>query len=80
MAIRVANKAAIAKPETDEERTNAEGKTSAVHFLRFALDAKQIAAFKKPNAEVVLAIGHPEYRHLAVLSEATRLALMEDLA
>jgi hypothetical protein len=80
VAIRVANKAAIAKPETDEERTNADGKTSAVHFLRFALDPKQIAAFKKPNAEIVLAVGHPEYRHLAVLSEAARLSLVEDFA
>lgn len=80
VAIRVANKAAIARPETDEERTNADGKTSAVHFLRFTLDAKQIAAFKKPGAEVVLAVGHPEYRHLAILPETTRLALAEDFA
>jgi len=79
VAIRIANEAIKAKPEDDEERTTAEGKTSAVHFLRFVLTAKQVAAFKKPGAEIILAIGHPEYRHLAVLPEATRAALAEDL-
>lgn len=80
IVIRVANEIAKAVPEDDEERTTADGKTSAVHFLRFALTPKQIAAFKKPGAEVMLAVGHPEYRHLAVLPEATRAALVEDFA
>jgi hypothetical protein len=80
VAIRVADEVAKAKPEDDEERTTADGKTSAVHFLRFILTPKQIAAFKKPGAEVILSIGHPEYRHLAVLPETTRAALAEDFA
>jgi hypothetical protein len=80
VVIRVANEVAKAKPEDDEDRTTSEGKTSAVHFLRFPLTAKQIAAFRKPNAEVILAVGHPEYRHLAVLPEATRMALVEDFS
>ena len=77
--VRVSEMARVfAIADEDMERENAD-KTSAVHFLRFVLTAKQVAAFKKPGAEIILAIGHPEYRHLAVLPEATRAALAEDL-
>jgi hypothetical protein len=69
-----------AQPETDEERTTAEGKTSSVHFLHFPFTAAQIAAFTQPNAEVILGIGHPEYRHMAALPEAVRAALAQDFA
>ena len=70
----------VAIPEDDEQRTTPDGKTSSVHFLRFPLSAAQIAAIKKPDAEVVLAIGHPGYKHMAGLSETTRAELAGDLA
>lgn len=69
-----------ARPEDDIERTNAAGKTSAVHFLHFDFTPEQIAAFKTPGMQVVAAVVHPAYGHMAVLPEATRAALADDLA
>lgn len=52
-------------------------KTSAVHFLRFALDPAQIAAFKRGD-EAVLSVEHPAYAQRETLSAATRKALAAD--
>ncbi len=68
-----------AQPEGDLERTTAEGKTSAVHFLCFALSPGAVSAFKIPDARVVLAIGHKNYAHMAVLPETVRAELATDL-
>ncbi len=64
----------------DEERTRADGKTSAVHFLRFIFAPAQTAAFKAPGAEVTIEIAHPNYGHMARLPEAVRAALAGDFA
>lgn len=69
-----------AEAEADVDRTNAAGKASAVHFLHFPLDEAAAAAFKTPGTRVVLGIEHPAYSHMALLPEATRAALAEDLA
>lgn len=69
-----------ARAEDDVERTTADGKTSAVHFLHFDLSPEQIAQFKTPGAQVMVAITHPNYGHMAVMPEAARIALAEDLA
>lgn len=68
-----------ARAEDDVERTNAEGKTSAVHFLHFDMTAEQIAAFKTPGTDVTLGFAHPDYGHIAILPEAVREALATDL-
>lgn len=68
-----------ARAEDDVERTNAEGKTSSVHFLHFDLTPEQIALFKTPGTQVLAAITHPHYGHMAVMPEAVRAALAEDL-
>jgi hypothetical protein len=65
--------------DEDLERENEE-KTSSVHFVRFELTRDMIAALK---SGVALAIGadHPAYGFtLAPVPEATRQALIEDLA
>jgi len=62
----------------EPEKTDASGKTSSVHFLHFRFTPAQIAAFREKGAEIVLAIGHPNYRHMTVLSEKTRAALAGD--
>ena len=65
--------------DEDLERENAE-KTSAVHFVRFELTAEMIAALKHG---VALAIGadHPAYTFtLSPVPDATRRALLADLA
>ena len=62
----------------DDERTRADGKTSSVHFLRFAFPPEAIAAFKKPGAEAVLEIAHPNYAHMARVPESVRAELARD--
>ena len=64
----------------EEERTTPEGKTSSIHFLRFAFAPAQIAKFRAPGTQVVLAFAHPNYAHAAVVPEAVRAALAEDFA
>jgi predicted acylesterase/phospholipase RssA len=67
-----------AKQIGDDERTRADGKTSAVHFLRFDFPPAAIAVFRKPGAEVVLEIAHPNYAHMARMPEPVRAALAGD--
>lgn len=69
-----------AVPEDDAERTRADGKASAVHFLRFPFTAEQIAAFRAPGTRVLLAIEHANYGHIAVIPEAVRESLSADFA
>lgn len=62
--------------DEDLERTN-EGKTAAVHFVRFEFDATEIAALKA-GAKLGLLIDHPQYQHVAELSRAQQAALVAD--
>jgi hypothetical protein len=66
-------------PEGDVERTKSDGKTSSVHFAHFPLTPAQKTAFRAAGAEIVLGFDHPEYGHMALLSDATRAALASDL-
>ena len=63
-----------------EERTREDGKTSSVHFIRFALSPAQIAALKRPGERAVIGVAHPNYGHMAVIPEAMRAELAADLA
>jgi len=65
--------------DEDLEREN-EQKTSAVHFLRFELAAPMVTALKA-GAALGIGVDHPEY-HAAIpaVGDATRKALVEDLA
>lgn len=80
ISLNFAGETVPAIPETDVERTKADGKTSSVHFLHFRFTPTAIAKFRKPGTEVLLAIAHPNYGHMARLSEATRAALAADFA
>ncbi|MFZ1100748.1 MAG: DUF3501 family protein [Steroidobacteraceae bacterium] len=65
--------------DEDLERENAE-KTSAVHFLRFELDAAMIAGLKG-GAALAAGVDHENYRHAVdPLPAAQRRALLADLA
>jgi len=66
-------------PEEDADRTNAQGKASSVQFIHFPVTDAQAAAFRRPGADVVLALAHPNYRHMAGLPEDVRAALSADL-
>ncbi len=65
--------------ESEVERTNEEGKASAIHFFHFPLTPSAVAAFKGGAAEIVLGIGHPNYAHMAIVPDAVRRALTGDL-
>jgi len=68
------------QPEGDIERTRADGKTSSVHFLRFAFTDQQAMAFKSGETPVRVGCDHPNYGHLAVIGEASRAEVAKDLA
>ncbi len=67
-------------PEGDVERTREDGKTAAVHFLRFRLGPQQIAVFRDPGTTIMAGCDHEGYSHLAGLSPATRAELARDFA
>jgi len=65
-------------PETDVDRTTADGKASAVQFIHFPFTAGQIEKLRAAGAEVIIGFDHAEYSHMAVMPEAVRAALAED--
>jgi hypothetical protein len=67
-------------PEGDIERTRDDGKTSSVHFIRFALKPEQIARFRDPGTQIVIGCSHEQYSHMAGLSPAARAELSRDFA
>ncbi len=79
-SIEVGGERVVGKAEQDQDRTTAEGKASSVQFVHFPFTKAQIAAFREPNTRVILGLSHPNYSHMAVLSEATRASLAEDFA
>ena len=60
----------------DLERSNAE-KTSAVHFMRFELEADMIAALRN-NATLSFGVSHESYSHTSVAGPETVAALLSD--
>jgi len=64
--------------DEDLERENEE-KTSAVHFLRFELDAASREALRG-GAAVSVGVDHPQYSATTRLEPAVRASLVEDLA
>ena len=76
--IRVFGETVQGRPETDQDRTTAEGKASSVQFVHFAFTPEQIARFRTPGAEVVLGLSHPNYGHMAVVPETIRAELAKD--
>ena len=67
-----------AVPEGDVERTAPDGKTSSVHFVRFAFGDADIKAWNDASTPVMLCMDHPAYAHCAVLSDETRSELARD--
>ncbi|MFN9928198.1 MAG: DUF3501 family protein [Phenylobacterium sp.] len=76
--LRIGEERVAGLPEGDVERTRDDGKTSAIHFLRFALEPRHIAVFRDPATEILIGCGHERYSHLAGLSPATRAELSRD--
>jgi hypothetical protein len=77
--LRIAGAVVKAAAEKDLDRTTAEGKASSVQFVHFPLSKAEIAAFKTPGCEILLALNHPAYGHMALLPEPVRAELAKDL-
>jgi hypothetical protein len=78
--LEIGNDTIHATPTEYDDRTTADGKTSSVHWLRFAFTPEQKQRFRENGERVVLGISHPHYGHMAVLSAETRAALAKDFA
>ena len=78
--IRLGDDAVRGVPDSDAERSREDGKTSSVHFVRFALSDAQIAAFRDPAVPAMVGCDDPRYAHLTVLNGETRKELARDFA
>lgn len=67
-----------ASPTDYGDRTTPDGKTSSVHWVRFAFAPDTIALFASREGRVVVEIAHPNYGHMAVLPPAIRAELARD--
>ena len=77
--VRVTDNAKVyAIADEDLERENDE-KTSAVHFLRFELDAEMRCGLNK-GAALEMGIDHPVYSIQIVIAAETRSVLLKDFA
>ena len=76
----VAGRRIKATPTDYDDRTTPDGKTSSVHWVRFAFTPEEIAAFKSGEGRVVLEIAHPNYGHMAVINPAARAEIGKDFA
>jgi hypothetical protein len=69
-----------ATPTEYEDRTTPDGKTSSVHWVRFAFTPEQIAKFKSAEGRAMIAVNHPAYGHIAIVPPAVRAELAKDFA
>lgn len=78
--VTIAGETITGVPEEDTDRTSADGKASSVQFIHFPFTDAQVKAFQADGAEVVVALRHPAYGHMAVVPENVRRSLGEDFA
>lgn len=77
VSFHVQNHIITATAEQDIERTTKDGKTSAIHFLRFAFSPPIIQSMRS-GGPVTLVINHPHYTHAHTLTPAQQEALCLD--
>jgi hypothetical protein len=78
--MRVDNQEVKAVPETDVDRTSAEGKASSVQFIHFEFNDDQINKIKSGNTSIELGIDHKEYSHTTKLTEDNVKSLSADFS
>ncbi len=76
--MKIDNEKIKAVPETDVDRTSAEGKASSVQFIHFKFNEDQINKFKSSDTHIELGIDHKEYAHTAKLTEDSIKSLSAD--
>ena len=69
-----------AVPESDVERSRADGKASSVHFLHVPFSDAQVVAWRSGEGQILFGIDHPHYGHMAVIDDAVRRELARDFA
>jgi hypothetical protein len=80
LEIIVNHKVIKGNPESDVERTTAEGKASSVQFVHFAFDEEAINEFKDTNKDIMITIKHNNYKHSTIMSKETKDELIKDLS
>jgi hypothetical protein len=80
MYLSVGGERVMGEPDPTRENTDADGKASAVQFMRFRFSPAQIARFRDPATQVLIGIDHPRYGHIAVMPDTVRAALADDFA
>ncbi|MFY9287803.1 MAG: DUF3501 family protein [Alphaproteobacteria bacterium] len=78
MELRLGGEIIKGRAEEDLDYTSEEGKASSVQFVHFPFTAQQIAAFKDLKTEVIVAISHPQYAHMAVMQQSVKQELAKD--
>jgi len=76
--MKIDNEEVKAVPESDVDRTSAEGKASSVQFIHFKFNDDQINKFKSGNTSIELGIDHKEYAHTTKLTEDNVKSLTAD--
>lgn len=81
VAIRLPDGSVVRGEPLDEDRLTREEITASVHFLRFAFDPDQRAAFARlDDGTVAVVVDHEHYRAETELTREQRAELAEDLA
>ena len=76
--MKIDNELVKAVPETDVDRTSAEGKASSVQFIHFKFNEDQINKFNSGDKSIELGINHKEYAHTTKLTEDNVKSLSAD--
>ena len=76
--MKINNELIKAVPETDVDRTSAEGKASSVQFIHFKLNDDQIFKFKSGSLNIELGIEHKYYMHTTKFTEDNIKSLSAD--
>lgn len=69
-----------AESETEVDRTDDDGKTSSIHFIRFRVTEAQKTKFRDPSTMITIGFNHENYGHMALLQPATRAELAKDFS
>ncbi len=78
LSLRFAGHTVMATPEDDPNRTTESGKTSAIHFVRWAFTKDQVIDFSKPHQDIIVEMTHPHFSIKTLMPEPVRKALQED--
>jgi hypothetical protein len=76
--MKINNEEVKAVPESDVDRTSAEGKASSVQFIHFKFNDDQINKFKLEDINIELGINHKEYSHTTKLTKDNVKSLSAD--